>query len=343
MLLGNDAADTGDFQVGIRLAYALGRPVAHRRADARGRAATGWSTRAEGPEGTEVSEAPLPAVVTVDGGRRRAALPLDPGPHEGQAGAGRDRRRRAVSRSGRAGCGSRSRRAAPSEVEVLGKGAEAAPAVVDLLERLGVAPMIRGAGRDRSATRSPRSPGRRLTFARRLGDAAARGRRRRSGRAAARRASSGRYGVERGPRGHRRGRSRRTPRPPWAAAVAGRGRRTPRRRRCRRRGRRGATRSSRTSPAGSAWRWRPTSSPSTSREPLVVEPPGARRRGDRGDEARRRRRRCSRSPGTPARSSPPTPPASLRGAGARRRASREATSRPAWSAPRSARPPTPAR
>ena len=27
VLLGNDAADTGDFQVGIRLAYALGRPV----------------------------------------------------------------------------------------------------------------------------------------------------------------------------------------------------------------------------------------------------------------------------------------------------------------------------
>ena len=27
VLLGNDAADTGDFQVGIRLAYELGRPV----------------------------------------------------------------------------------------------------------------------------------------------------------------------------------------------------------------------------------------------------------------------------------------------------------------------------
>ena len=27
VLLGNDAADSGDFQVGIRLAYELGRPV----------------------------------------------------------------------------------------------------------------------------------------------------------------------------------------------------------------------------------------------------------------------------------------------------------------------------
>ena len=45
VLLGNDAADTGDFQVGIRLAYALGRPVvngastvevAERRAPRRG-------------------------------------------------------------------------------------------------------------------------------------------------------------------------------------------------------------------------------------------------------------------------------------------------------------------
>src|SRR3954447_6591466 len=64
VLLGNDAADTGDFQVGVRLAYALDRPVV-----------TGVATfevgdqlvtaRAEGAEGAEIYEAPLPAVLTV--------------------------------------------------------------------------------------------------------------------------------------------------------------------------------------------------------------------------------------------------------------------------------------
>ena len=40
VLLGNDASDTGDFQVGIRLSYLLDRPGGHRRLDAvRGRRA----------------------------------------------------------------------------------------------------------------------------------------------------------------------------------------------------------------------------------------------------------------------------------------------------------------
>ena len=48
MLLGNDAADTGDFQVGIRLAYALGRPVVNGartvEVDERGRDGAGRRT-----------------------------------------------------------------------------------------------------------------------------------------------------------------------------------------------------------------------------------------------------------------------------------------------------------
>ncbi len=50
VLLGNDAADTGDFQVGIRLAYALGRPVLTGAAtlEVDGERVTTW---AEGPEG----------------------------------------------------------------------------------------------------------------------------------------------------------------------------------------------------------------------------------------------------------------------------------------------------
>jgi electron transfer flavoprotein beta subunit len=136
VLLGNDAADTGDFQVGIRLAYALSRPVltgASRLEVAEDRVTT-W---AEGPEGTEVSEAPLPAVVTVMEGGVEPRYPSIPGrmkakrvqvetvtPSREPVGSGRIRLALPP--------------AAASEVEVLGKGADAAPAVVDLLERLGV-------------------------------------------------------------------------------------------------------------------------------------------------------------------------------------------------------------
>jgi electron transfer flavoprotein beta subunit len=137
VLLGNDAADTGDFQVGIRLAYALDRPVL-----------TGATTvevdgdrvrtRAEGPEGTDLSEAPVPAVVTVMEGGVEPRYPSIPGrmkakrvavetvaPSAEPAGSGRLRLTLPP--------------VPPSQVEILGEGAAAAPAVVDLLERLGVA------------------------------------------------------------------------------------------------------------------------------------------------------------------------------------------------------------
>ena len=136
VLLGNDAADTGDFQVGIRLGYALGRPVltgASTLEVTDGRV----TTRAEGPEGTEVSEAPLPAVVTVMEGGVEPRYPSVPGRMK----AKRVQVERLSPSREPVGSG-RVRLTLPpppaSEVEVLGKGAEAAPAVVDLLERLGV-------------------------------------------------------------------------------------------------------------------------------------------------------------------------------------------------------------
>jgi len=136
VLLGNDAADTGDFQVPVRLAYALGRPVV-----------TGISTcqvigdrveaRGDGPEGPEVFELPLPAVVAVmEGGvaprypsvmgRMKAKkAPVETVPFAREpVGAGRVRLTLPP--------------AQPSEVQVLGEGADAAPAVVDLFEKLGV-------------------------------------------------------------------------------------------------------------------------------------------------------------------------------------------------------------
>jgi electron transfer flavoprotein beta subunit len=136
VLLGNDAADTGDFQVGIRLAYALGRPVltGASRLEATEDRVTTW---AEGPEGTEVSEAPLPAVVTVMEGGVEPRYPSIPGRMK----AKRVKVENVTSSREPVGTG-RVRLTLPpapaSEVEVLGKGADAAPAVVDLLERLGV-------------------------------------------------------------------------------------------------------------------------------------------------------------------------------------------------------------
>nr|MBA2639530.1 electron transfer flavoprotein subunit beta/FixA family protein [Nocardioidaceae bacterium] len=137
VLLGNDAADTGDFQVPIRLAYALERPVltsistvevAGERLEAHG----------DGPEGEEVFELPLPAVVAVLEGGVSPRYPSVMGRMKAKkvqvetviadrepVGSGRVRLSLPPEQ--------------PSQVEVLGHGADAAPAVVDLLERLGVA------------------------------------------------------------------------------------------------------------------------------------------------------------------------------------------------------------
>ncbi len=80
VLLGNDASDTGDFQVGIRLSYLLDRPVV-----------TGVSTlsvsrrhrsprAAAAPDGgTEIFEVPLPAVLTVMEGGVEPRYPSIPG------------------------------------------------------------------------------------------------------------------------------------------------------------------------------------------------------------------------------------------------------------------------
>ncbi|MGA9746862.1 MAG: hypothetical protein WBQ50_05345 [Nocardioides sp.] len=136
ILLGNDAADSGDFQVGIRLAYELGRPVVngvtHVSVD------DGVVTaRGAGPDGHETYRVPLPAVLTVlEGG-------VDPR-YPSVQGRMRARKVAIEERTPAAEPVGPSRvrlllpPPAPSDVQILGKGADAAPAVVDLLERLGV-------------------------------------------------------------------------------------------------------------------------------------------------------------------------------------------------------------
>jgi electron transfer flavoprotein beta subunit len=138
ILLGNDAADTGDFQVPVRLAYALERPVV-----------TGISTvsadgdavvaRGDGPDGPEIFELPLPAVVAVMEGGVTPRYPSIPG---------RMKAKKApietVAFSGEPVGSGRVRLKLPvveaSSVRILGTGADAAPAVVDVMEELGVLP-----------------------------------------------------------------------------------------------------------------------------------------------------------------------------------------------------------
>jgi len=136
LLFGNEAADTGDFQVGIRVATALGRPVvggikaielADGTVSARREAAGGW----------EVFDLPLPAVLGVKEGLNLPRYPSVPG---------RLRAKKKeivrITPTKRPGGPTKQRLRLPegteSTVEVIGNGAAAAPAVVELLTRLGV-------------------------------------------------------------------------------------------------------------------------------------------------------------------------------------------------------------
>jgi electron transfer flavoprotein beta subunit len=139
VLLGNDASDTGDFQVGVRLSYLLDRPVV---AGVSTFEVDGAIVRAQAgsPDGgTEIYEVPTPAVLTVLEGGVEPRYPSIPGrmkakkisieemapePSRELVGSGRIRLKLPP--------------AQPSQVEILGEGPEAAVAVVDLFEKLGV-------------------------------------------------------------------------------------------------------------------------------------------------------------------------------------------------------------
>ena len=136
VLLGNDAADSGDFQVGIRLAYELGWPVVNGVSTVS--VADGEVTASgAGPDGHETYRLPLPAVVTILEGGVEPRYPTVPGRMKAKKAPVEEREPSAAP----AGA-SRLRLVlpppTPSSVEILGEGPSAAPAVVDLFERLGV-------------------------------------------------------------------------------------------------------------------------------------------------------------------------------------------------------------
>jgi electron transfer flavoprotein beta subunit len=136
LIFGNEAADSGDYQVGIRVAHALGLSCV---TGVKGIAVTDGRVRLEKevPGGRDIYELPLPAVATVLEGLNLPRYPSVPG------------RMRAKGKPVDSSSPSRPepqleklRLKLPpgqgKQAEVLGHGPEAAPAVVDTLRRIGV-------------------------------------------------------------------------------------------------------------------------------------------------------------------------------------------------------------
>jgi electron transfer flavoprotein beta subunit len=136
VMLGNDAADSGDFQVGIRLAHELGRPVVT-GVKSLGLDGDSVRLRADGPDGQESYSVPLPTVMTVMEGGVEPRYPTITGRMKAKK---VEVENRALSREP---VGSGRVRLTlpppmPSTAEVLGEGPETAKVVVDLLQKLGV-------------------------------------------------------------------------------------------------------------------------------------------------------------------------------------------------------------
>lgn len=137
ILFGNESADAGGFQVGIRVATALGRPMVN---GVKGLSVVDGAAHVERPTdaGTERYQLPIPAVVGVKEGINLPRYPTLKGrlaskkiavetiePSGGAGGLRMQVLRTPVEQS------------APATV-ILGQGPDAAPAVVDLLVELGV-------------------------------------------------------------------------------------------------------------------------------------------------------------------------------------------------------------
>ncbi len=137
IVFGNESADAGNYQVGIRVAYALGLPVVTGLkgltvADGRARCEQEVAT------GRDIYDVALPAVVTVKEGLNLPRYPSVPAKLRAnrkpvdvrlvEPPAARLEKLRLVVPEG-----------VGKQAEVLGHGPEAAPAVVEVLQKLGVA------------------------------------------------------------------------------------------------------------------------------------------------------------------------------------------------------------
>jgi electron transfer flavoprotein beta subunit len=136
IVFGNESADAGNYQVPIRVAHALGRPCV---TGLKGLEVQDGSLRCEEevPGGRDVYRVPLPAVVSVKEGINLPRYPSVP--------AKLRARRKPITRSTperRVPRVEMVRLVVPAgrgrQAEVLGRGPEAAPAVVDVLRQIGV-------------------------------------------------------------------------------------------------------------------------------------------------------------------------------------------------------------
>jgi electron transfer flavoprotein beta subunit len=137
IVFGNESADTGNYQVGIRVAYGLGLPVV---TGLKGLTLAGGRARCEQEvaTGRDVYDIALPAVVTVKEGLNLPRYPSVPAklranrkPVDERAvapPAARLQKLRLVVPEGQG-----------KQAEILGRGPEAAPAVVEVMQKLGVA------------------------------------------------------------------------------------------------------------------------------------------------------------------------------------------------------------
>jgi electron transfer flavoprotein beta subunit len=137
VVFGNESADSGNYQVGIRVAHLLGRPVV---TGLKGLSVEDGRARCEQEVagGRDIYNVPLPAVVTVLEGINLPRYPSVPAklrarqkPIETVAGerpAPRLERLRLVVPPGQG-----------KQAEILGQGPDAAPAVVEVMRDLGVA------------------------------------------------------------------------------------------------------------------------------------------------------------------------------------------------------------
>jgi electron transfer flavoprotein beta subunit len=136
ILLGNDAADSGDYQVPIRLADALGRPVVTGMQTLEVHDGVARCTGA-GPLGTETYEVPLPAVISVMEGGVEPRYPTITGRMKAKK-VEIETREPAFPAIGSGRVTLTVPETMSSSSELLGEGPEAAGAVVDLFEKLGV-------------------------------------------------------------------------------------------------------------------------------------------------------------------------------------------------------------
>jgi electron transfer flavoprotein beta subunit len=137
ILFGNESADAGGYQVGIRVAYALELPVA---TGLKGITVEGAQVRCERDAGgaRDVYVVSLPAVLTVLEGLNLPRYPSVPGRLRAK------QKPVAVSEPARpAPSLEKLRLVVPAgqgkQAEILGRGADAAPAVVEVLRSLGIA------------------------------------------------------------------------------------------------------------------------------------------------------------------------------------------------------------